>query len=109
MAELEITVDEDKHNKFIQQERPYWSFLPTHCTVPVCRIFGLLSSFQDFCEHLSRKHTEMTSFYKCQSCGKKFANHKYTKAHTKSNIHKVQFITIKKMQVKMRMDLGQSK
>ena len=35
-------------------------------------------------------------------------NHKYTKAHTKSNTHKVQSITIKYMQVKMRKDLGKS-
>ena len=38
----------------------------------------------------------------CHSCRKKFANKKHAKAHTKSNIHKGQSITIKFMQVKMR-------
>ena len=74
--------------------------VPTQCTVPVCRIFGPFSSFKDFQEHWSKKHTEVSSFYKCQSCGKKFSNNKHAKAHTKSRIHKGQSITIKYMELK---------
>ena len=100
MAEFDITVDKDEHNQFLQQERPYWPMVPTQCTVPVCRIFGPFSSFKDFQEHWSKKHTEVSSFYKCQSCGKKFSNNKHAKAHTKSKIHKGQSITIKYMELK---------
>ena len=102
MAEFDITVDKDEHNQFLQQERPYWPMVPTQCTVPVCRIFGPFSSFKDFQEHWSKKHTEVSSFYKCQSCGKKFSNNKHAKAHTKSKIHKGNPLQLNTWSLRMR-------
>ena len=98
MAEVELKVDEAEENEFVQKERPYWPFIPSPCTVPVCQGFGKFSSYRDFREHWTRKHTKELSHYICQECGKKFANNKHAKAHTKSRIHKGKTITIKYVQ-----------
>ena len=94
MAEVELKVDEADENEFVQKERPYWPFIPSHCTVPFCQGFGKFSSYRDFREHWTRKHTKVLSHYIYQECGKKFANNK----HTKSRIHKGKTITIKYVQ-----------
>ena len=95
MAEIELQLDEGEEKDLLRRERPYWPFVPTTCTVPSCRVFGTFSSFRDFREHWTEKHNSDKSYYKCQSCGKRFPSNKHAKSHTFSRQHKGQNITIK--------------
>ena len=95
MAEIDIHLDENEESTFQERERPYWPFIPFLCTVPVCKMYGVFSSFRDFGEHWIKKHSSERSYYKCQGCSQCFSDNRHAKSHTKSRIHKGQSITIK--------------
>ena len=97
MAEIELHINEQEESSFKERESPKWPFIPSPCTVAECEIFGVFSSFRDFREHWTKKHTPETSFYKCQKCHKSFSDSRHAKSHTKSRIHKGQSITTKYM------------
>ena len=95
MAQLEVNIDPQEEATFFHHQRPLWPFVPSFCTVPCCQTFRKFSSFRDFRDHWHQKHSEFISHYKCQACGKLFANNKHANSHTKARVHKDQTVTIK--------------
>ena len=82
MAQLEVNIDPQEEATFFQTQRPLWPFVLFVCTVPCCQTSRKFSSFRDFTDHWRQRHSEFISHYKCQACGKLFANNKHAKSHT---------------------------
>lgn len=94
-VEVEVKLNDEGVNDFMEQERPLWPCIPSYCTVPICQRFGKLSTFNVFRDHWTEKHSQELPSYKCQGCGKRFRNTKHARAHLQGKIHKGQTVTIK--------------
>ena len=56
MIDIHEQIDENEESTLQERERPYWPFIPSPCTVSVCKVYGVFSSFRDFREYWTKKH-----------------------------------------------------